>query len=72
MGRHPSSLESRRPQLADGVERPRVHVKRRKAPAVTPLVREAGEQVQVAALRDACAAVASRRGPPLFAGRGTA
>lgn len=61
--------EIRCPQLAVEIERPRVHVKRREAPAVTPAVRELDERVQVATLRDAFTTLSSRRGPPPFGAR---
>lgn len=64
-----SLSESRRPQLAVEVERPRVHVKRREVPAATPVRRELRDDVQATLLRDAFTTVSSRRGPPLFAGR---
>jgi hypothetical protein len=67
-----SLSEGRRPHLAVEVEHPRVHVKRREGPAMVPVARKPDEQVQGPTLRDACTAVASRRGPPPFAGRRTA
>jgi hypothetical protein len=67
-----SVSDNRRPQIPVEVERPRVHVKRGEVLPSAPFRCELREDAQAPMLCDAFAAVASRRGPPLFAGRRTA
>ena len=67
-----SLSDSRRPEVVVEVESPRVHVKRGGITTPAPRERDLRDEAQIALLRDASASVASRRGPPLFAGSRTA
>ena len=67
-----SIVDNRRPEAAVEVQSSRVHVKRGGVTAPAPRERTLRDDAQIAPLRDASASVASRRGPPPFAGSRTA